>query len=71
MAASGLVGRGIAAGISGSEKAVRVSARVVDAVNSSKVAKFALPGAEVFASKAADGKISKTLKIAGNIAIDI
>ncbi|MDD5376618.1 MAG: hypothetical protein PHH16_00710 [Candidatus Gracilibacteria bacterium] len=71
MATSGLVGRGIATGISGSEKAVRYSTKALDTINASKYAKATLPGAEVFISSVTDGKAKKVLKIAGNIAIDL
>jgi len=43
MAASGLVGRGIATGISGSEKAVRYSAKALDTINASRIARATLP----------------------------
>ncbi|PIZ01591.1 hypothetical protein COY60_02730, partial [Candidatus Gracilibacteria bacterium CG_4_10_14_0_8_um_filter_38_28] len=71
MAASGLVGRGIATGISGSEKAVRYSAKALDTINASRIAKATLPGAEVLVQRTTDGKLLRGLKIAGNITADI
>lgn len=71
MAASGLVGRGIATGISGSEKAVRYSAKALDTINASRIAKATLPGAEVLVQRTTDGKLLRGLKIAGNITVDI